>query len=501
MERFRYDLVVVGAGNAALCAAIAAREQGAKVLVLERAPEEKRGGNSYFTGGLVRFPYNGIEDVLKLIPDLSEAEIESIDVGSYSEEQFFETIARVTEYMADPELTSVVVTEAFPTMVWMREKGIRFALSTGRQAFKSGQKFKFWGEVPVEYVGGGVGLVEMLFESAQKHGLEIWYNARGHKLITNAEGRICGVKVKRAGKDVDVECPAVILAAGGFESNPQLRAQYLGPGWDLAKVRGTEFNTGDGIRMALEVGAQSYGHWSGCHAVMWDANAPTTGDRKVGESFQKHSYPLGIVVNRNGQRFLDEGADFRNYTYAKYGQEVMKQPGRYAVQIFDSKVVTKLRDEYRIREVTKAVSNTLEELASQLDIDPQGLTETVREFNASINENPYDLSVKDGKSTARLAVDKTNWALPIDTPPYYGFAVTCGITFTFGGLRVNTQSQVLDEENNPIPGLFAAGELVGGLFYQNYPGGTGLTTGAVLGKIAGERAASLALLGTEEEAD
>lgn len=501
MQRFSYDVVVVGAGNAALCAALSALEYGARVLVLERAPEEKRGGNSYFTGGLVRFPYNGIEDVLKLIPDLSEAEIEAIDVGSYSEEQFYETIARVTDYMADPELTSVVVSQAFPTMVWMREKGIRLALATGRQAFKSGQKYKFWGSAPVEYVGGGVGLVEMLFESARKHGIEIWYNARGYKLLCNAGGRICGVKVRREGKDVDVYAKAVVLAAGGFEANPQWRAQYLGPGWDLAKVRGTEFNTGDGIRMALEVGAQPYGHWSGCHAVMWDANAPVTGDRKVGESFQKHSYPLGIVVNRHGQRFLDEGAEFRNYTYAKYGQEVMKQPGRYAVQIFDSKVVHMLRDEYRIKEVTRAVADTLEELALQLDIDPQGLVETVREFNAAINDRPFDPAIKDGKATVGLKVNKSNWALPIDTPPYYGFAVTCGITFTFGGLRINTEAQVLDEENQPIPGLFAAGELVGGLFYHNYPGGTGLTTGAVFGRIAGKGAAEIARATPEVAAD
>lgn len=488
MSTPEFDVVVVGAGNAALCAAYAAQENGARVLVLERAPENKRGGNSYFTGGLIRFPYNGIEDILKLIPDLSESERESIDVGSYSEEQFFETMARVTDYMTDPELTSVVVSEALPTMIWLREKGIRFALSTGRQAFKSGTKYKFWGNAPVEFVGGGIGLVDMLFESARKLGLEVWYNARGYKLITEGN-RVVGIKVKREGQEVEVRAKAVVIAAGGFEANPQWRAQYLGPGWDLAKVRGTEYNTGDGLRMALEIGAQPYGHWSGCHAVQWDLNAPPTGDRKVAESFQKHSYPLGILVNRHGQRFLDEGADFRNYTYAKYGQEVMKQPGRMAVQIFDSKVLDKLREEYRIPQVTKAVANTLEELANALDIDPNGLVETVTEFNAAINDKPYDPTVKDGKATTGLAVNKTNWALPIDTPPYYGFAVTCGITFTFGGVRINTGAQVLDEENDVIPGLFAAGEMVGGLFYNNYPGGTGLTTGAVFGKIAGTGAA------------
>jgi tricarballylate dehydrogenase len=493
MSNQEFDVVVIGAGNAALCAALAAQENGAKVLVLERAPEHKRGGNSHFTGGLIRFPYNGIDDVRQLIPDMSDAEAGNIDVGSYSEEQFYETIARVTEYMADPELTTMVVSEALNTMKWMRSKGIRFALSTGRQAFKTPEgKYKFWGSAPIEFVGGGIGLVEMLFESAEKYGLEIWYNARGYKLITDANNKVCGVKVKREGKEIEVRAKAVVVAAGGFEANPQWRAQYLGPNWDLAKVRGTEYNTGDGLKMALEVGAQAYGHWSGCHAVQWDLNAPTMGDRKVGELYQKHSYPLGIVVNRDGKRFIDEGADFRNFTYAKYGKEVMKQPEMRAVQIFDAKTIDKTREEYRIKEVTKGTANSLEELAELLELNPQALAETVKEYNAAINDAHYDPTVKDGKSTVGLEVNKTNWALPIDTPPYYGFAVTCGITFTFGGVRINNEGQVLNEENEPIAGLYAAGEMVGGLFYHNYPGGTGLSTGAVFGKVAGTSAAAAA---------
>lgn len=489
MERVRYDVVVVGAGNAALSAALAAREYGASVLVLERAPEGKRGGNSYFTGGLVRFPYGGIADIRELIPDMSDAEADGIDVGAYPEEQFFETIARVTDYMADPELTQVVVQEALPTMKWLRSKGVRFALSTGRQAFKSGQKFKFWGNAPVEFVGGGIGLVDMLFESARRHGVEIWYSARASRLLTDNTGRVTGVLCRKDGAQVEIEAGGVVLACGGFEANPEMRARYLGPDWDLVKVRGTEFNTGDGITMALEVGAQPFGHFSGCHAVAWDLNAPATGDRKVGELFQKHSYPFGIVVNRDGERFLDEGADFRNYTYAKYGKEILKQPGRMAVQIFDAKVMHLLREEYRIPQVTKAVANTLEELAEQLEINPDGLVRTVQAYNAACSDRPYDPTVKDGKGTAGITPPKSNWALPIDSPPYVGFAVTCGITFTFGGLKVSPDSEVLDTDNQPIAGLYAAGELVGGLFYHNYPGGTGLSTGAVFGKLAGRGAA------------
>jgi tricarballylate dehydrogenase len=193
-----------------------------------------------------------------------------------------------------------------------------------------------------------------------------------------------------------------------------------------------------------------------------------------------------------GQRFIDEGADMRNYTYAKYGREVMKQPMRAAVQIFDAKTIDNVRDEYRIRQVTKAVANTIEELAEQLDIDVEGLKRTIAEFNAACQPGEYNPSILDGVATRGITPPKSNWALPIDTPPYSGFMVTCGITFTFGGLRINSEGNVLDLVDKPIPGLYAAGELVGGLFYQNYPGGTGLMNGAVFGRLSGKSAGQYA---------
>ena len=247
--------------------------------------------------------------------------------------------------------------------------------------------------------------------------------------------------------------------------------------------------------MALEVGAQSFGHWSGCHAVAWDYNAPPYGDRKVGDGFQKHSYPLGVIVNLQGERFVDEGADFRNYTYAKYGREILMQPRRAAFQIFDAKVVHMLRDEYRIREVTKATADTIEDLAGKLEIDREGLVRTVREFNAAVQEGPFNPAIKDGKCTRGITPPKSNWAQRLDTPPFVGYAVTCGITFTFGGLRIDREGRVQDTEGQPIPGLYAAGELVGGLFYHNYPGGAGLMAGAVFGRLAGGYAAKYALGG------
>jgi tricarballylate dehydrogenase len=252
---------------------------------------------------------------------------------------------------------------------------------------------------------------------------------------------------------------------------------------------------GDGIRMALEIGARPFGNWSGCHSVGWDISAPPFGDREVLDNFQKHSYPFGLIVNAKGERFVDEGADFRNYTYAKYGREVLAQPGQFAWQVFDRKVTHLLRDEYRIRQVTKVTAPTLEDLAARLDgVDPAGFLATVRAFNAAVRRDvPFDPNVKDGRCTEGLDLPKSNWANTLDEPPFEAYAITCGVTFTFGGLRIDTDARVHSTDYRPIPGLFAAGELVGGVFFHNYPGGTGLINGAVFGKIAGAGAARHAL--------
>jgi tricarballylate dehydrogenase len=485
----QYDVIILGAGNAALCAAIAALEKGAKVLALEKAPEYFRGGNTYFTGGIIRCAYNGIEDIKKLIPDMSTEEEASVEVGSYSEDEFYDDLMRVTEGLADPDLAQLLVSESHPTLLWLREHGVRFVLSFGRQAFKRGDKYHFWGGLLVEAVGAGKGLSDQQFEVAERLGMEVRYNTKGVKLIQDQTGRVIGVTAKGPNGFEDMHAKAVILASGGFESNSEMRTRYLGPGWELAKVRGIPYNTGDGIKMALDIGAQPHGHWSGCHAVAWDLNAPPTGDRTITELYQKHSYPFGLIVNVEGKRFVDEGADFRNYTYAKYGREILRQPMGFAAQIFDAKVTHLLRDEYRIQQVTKAETNTIEALADQLGIERDNLVQTIKEYNAACQEGEYNPTILDGKHTVGITPPKTNWALPIDEPPYLGFAVTCGITFTFGGLRIDPRGQVLDTEGNTMPGLYAAGELVGGLFYHNYPGGSGLTSGAVFGKIAGMSAA------------
>ena len=485
------DVIVVGAGNAAFCAALAAHERGAKVLMLEAAPEDEAGGNSRFTAGSIRVVYNGTDDIKTLVPDLTPAEIENTDFGTYTSDQFFDDMARVTQHRADPDLVELLVRRSFATLNWMREKGVRLIPIYGRQAFKVEGKFKFWGGLTVEAVGGGPGLVGMLTAAAQQHRIEIRYRSRALDLLYDGN-RVEGVRLRSNGATQELRAKSVVLASGGFEANAEWRTRYLGPGWDLAKVRGSRFNTGDGIRMALAIGASPRGNWSGCHAVQWEMNAPEFGDLAVGDQFQKHSYPFGILINATGQRFVDEGADFRNYTYAKYGRAVLEQPGQFAWQVFDQKVKHLLRDEYKIRQITRVTANTIEEFARKLEgVNPDVFLRTIREWNAAVqNDVPFNPNIKDGRGTRGLAVNKSNWSNPIDTPPFEGYAVTCGVTFTFGGLRINNDGAVLNTDYQPIRGLYAAGELVGGLFYFNYPGGTGLMSGAVFGRIAGASAAS-----------
>jgi tricarballylate dehydrogenase len=485
------DVIVVGAGNAAFCAALAAREQGASVLVLEAAPEDESGGNSRFTAGAIRVVYNGIDDIEALVPDLTAEEIATTDFGTYTEDQFFDDMARVTQDRADPDLVELLVTRSFDTLKWMTTKGVRLIPIYGRQAFKIDGRFKFWGGLTVEAVGGGPGLVQMLTAAAIKNGIQIRYDSRAVELIYE-NGRVNGVRIRKEDGLHELRSRSVILACGGFEANAEMRTRYLGPGWDLAKVRGSRWNAGDGIRMALQIGASPAGNWSGCHAVQWERNAPEFGDLAVGDQFQKHSYPFSIMINANGKRFVDEGADFRNYTYAKYGRVVLEQPGQFAWQVFDQKVKHLQRDEYRIRQITKATGNTIEELAAKLDgVNAAAFVKTVEEWNKAVRADiPFNPNLKDGRCTEGLAINKSNWANTLDAPPYEAFAVTCGVTFTFGGLRITTDGEVLNTDYKPIRGLYAAGELVGGLFFFNYPGGTGLMAGSVFGRIAGASAGS-----------
>jgi tricarballylate dehydrogenase len=489
----QYDVVVVGKGNAALCAGLSAREQGASVAMLEAASEEEHGGNSRFAGGVMRFAYASVDD-LRRVTDISDEEAAGSDFGTNTREEYLDVLYRLTSYRTDPDLSEILVNRSLDTMAWLRSKGARFILNHGRQSAMVNGKRKYFGNMPIEVNGGGAGLVQYLDTAVKKAGIDVFYEARATALIYDGE-RVSGVRAQQKGKAAEFPAKSVVLACGGFEANPEMRTRYLGPGWELAKVRGTRFNMGDGLKMALDIGACPYGNWSGCHATGWDRYAPEFGDVNVGDQFQKHSYIFGLLVNAEGKRFVDEGLDFHSFTYAKYGGEVLKQPGQFAWQVFDSKVKHLLRSEYRIKFVTKVTANSLEELAPQLEgVNAAQFLKTAREFNAAARKDiAFDHTVKDGKCTTGLSPDKTNWAQPLDTPPFDAYATTCGITFTFGGLRIDKDSgQVLDSHLHSIPGLYTAGEMVGGLFYFNYPSGTGLVSGAVFGRIAGTAAGKAA---------
>lgn len=483
-----YDVIVVGAGNAALCAAIAAKEKGAQVLVLERGPVEKRGGNSFFTDGAIRVAYNNLENIRKLIPEITDEEAEKIVMPEYNYSDFYNDLMRVTEGKSDPILADQLISKSYETISWLADLGIKFELNEN-QSFEQNGKLHFWGGLPLKTHNKGVGLIQKLFNKAEEVGIDIWYDSRATELITD-NGRITGIILEQKDKVITLNAPSVILACGSFEANKKMRSENLGEEWEKAIVRGSEFNTGDGITMALAVGAQKYGQWSGCHSIGTDYNAPKVGDfNKPGDIYKKSSFPLGLMINRNGNRFVDEGADFRNYTYAKYGREVLKQPYNTAFQVFDAKVRPLLRKEYNLEEATYHKADSLEQLAELMSVDKDQLLKTIMEYNAAVQEGEYNPTIKDGKGTVGITPPKTNWALRLDQAPYYAYPLTCGITFAFGGLHVNKEGEVLNKAGEPISGLFAAGEMVGGIFYYNYPGGSGLMSGAVFGKLAGTSAA------------
>jgi tricarballylate dehydrogenase len=478
------DVVVVGGGNAGYCAAHAAAERGRRVVLLEKAPRAHAGGNSYYTLGSIRMVHDGLGDLLEVLePDARHARTE---VPPYSAAEFLADLERVTGGRGDKELTEAVVDGSRDAVRWLHALGLRFQLMYERQARERPDgTFVFWGGSHLCNVDGGPGLMSVHERVASRLGVEVRYSSPVTGLMTDG-GSVVGVRVG----DQELPAESVVIASGGFQANAQWRQRYLGDGWQHAKVRGTPYNTGDLIHAALEIGADRGGDWSTCHSVPWDASFPENeSNRALTHRLSRYGYPLGIVVNRRGERFLDEGADFRNYTYAKYGKVILEQPGSVAFQVFDAQSQPMLAAyEYEMPGIIPVVAGSVEELAAAMDVDVDGFVQTVREFNSSIDASrPLDPAVKDGRRAAVEPV-KSNWASAIAVPPYYAYPVTCGISFTFGGLRGDVDGRVLDRSGEPIPGLFGCGETLGGLFSENYPTGAGLTAGMVIGRRAGSLA-------------
>ena len=477
------DVIVVGAGNAALIAALSAHETGARVIVLEKAPKELRGGNSYFTGGGFNFAYRP-EDAIELLADASQAEREGIEWEAYTADQYYNDLMRITEVCVNSELAELVALESLPTVKWMKAQGIRWEThhQVDVSALRNGKIHVGKGNAWYRVQGGGVGLVNALFELLERRNIGVMYGTKAVKLLLNQQGQVCGVTAKDKDGFRDIQGRAVILACGSYEANREMRLRYLGPDWEMVPIRGSRFNTGDGLRMALEIGAQAAGHWGGCHAAQVDLDAPDIADPAETDNTTRSGYQMGVIVNVAGKRFVDEGEDLRPYTYTKFAHEVLRQPQRMAVQIMDAKMFPHLSSRYTKGRYLWA--DSIGELAEKLDINVASLVKTVNEFNAAVQPGIWDLTAKDGKQAIGVFPPKSNWAIELDTPPFYAFPTKAAITFAYGGLKINRRGQVMDNEDEIIPGLYAAGEMVG-FWHYRYMGGSGLMVGAVTGRIAG----------------
>ena len=477
----RYDVVVVGGGNAAMCAALAAREKGARVLLLEKAVPEERGGNCPYTGGGFRFTHNGAEDLRPLMADPSALEGLEDAISPYTAADYRREMLEKTAGRTDPDLLETLIAESYPTVLWMRGQGIEFELSGRGARVMPGVR------VGASAVGSGPGLIAMHYTAARRHGVEVVYETKMVRLLTDDSGAVTGVLVEDAEGVQEIRAGGVVLACGGFEASGEMRSEHLGSHWGQAKVRGSRHNTGDGHRAALEVGARMAGQWMGYHGTPIDADAPDTGSPDSVDRLPRRSYPFGVMVNADGERFVDEGSDFALNNFVEMGALILKQPGGIAFQVFDSKAESLLEERYGSASAVRA--DTVGELAEKMGLDGAKVEGTIGEFNASVQEGEFDPSRLDGKGTRGIQPPKSNWAQAIDAPPFSAYRVTGGITYTFGGLKIDTSARVLDGGDRPIRGLFATGEIVGGFFYFDSLRASGLMHGAVFGRIAGAKAA------------
>lgn len=477
-----YDIIVLGSGVAGLAAALSGSEHGAHVLLVEKAPPSQRGGNSRRSGSF-RVAYGDIKSLKVLVKDL---EGKAIQVPAYTEDDYYQDLARVTNEKTNPELARTLVSNSWETLLWLRGLGVEFELSP-MDAVKVRGSVLFPPGSALRVKGGGEGeaLTTILFQRAEKQHIPVIYEAQVTSLLRNEAGRICGVSLRAGGKSKIIHGKAIVLACGGFEANAEMRSRHLGPEWEHVKIRGTTHNTGDGIRLALEAGADMAGDWGGAHAGMIDAKAPDvwSTNRAI-----RRSYHYGIIVNNEGKRFFDEGEDFEPLLYAKLGRAVLRQPGGMAFQIFDDKVRHLLSPYYS--SATQVIASSIEELAARVQIDPVALRAIIAEFNQAILDVPFNPGIKDGRGTRGITPPKSNWAQPINAPPFRAVPGVCGITFTFGGVRTDGRSRVISKEGQHIPGLYAAGATTGGLLYDHYPLGASLMQAAVFGRIAGKDAAT-----------
>jgi len=475
-----YDIVVVGHGVSGLSTAIAAHEAGADPIVLEKSPREKRGGHTHHSGGLFRFP---MED-----PDTVEHELDlDQSVEQYTRGDFMGDLMGVSEGQADEDLCSVLVDNAYDAIRWLTDHGIDWHVVDHSEEPGFGTTI---GAVQAD--GEGKEVIRRLSDRIEDLGIDVHYDTEFRGVVTDASNEVVGARAVGPEGHVRYDASSVVVAAGSYVSNAEKRTRYFGEDGDAYTVRGSRYNTGEALDGAMDAGAKPAGEWGGAHRVLNDHNAP---DVEGGRS-RINGYQYGVILNKRGERFVDEGEDFLLKTYAKFGKRVHKQPKQKAFVFFDSSV-----DDYVVSQMDSdpVEADTLEGLLAKLDFDDiDRALETIRAYNDAAPADPdFDPHSLDGTATSGLDPEKTNWAVRLDEPPYKCFPVASAITFAFGGLKITPEAEVLDRREKPITGLWAVGNSTAEFFYENYPGGSALTRGATFGRIAGANAADHALAGDE----
>ena len=488
------DVIIVGTGNAGFAAAVSASENGAKVLMLEKASEDYMGGNSALTIHM-RFAYNSFSDLLPLVKDdkqtynkLYNKKLQELSevVTEYTESDYLKDIMNVTSGKSDKILSKELVTNSLPTIKWMNKLGHLWSPTFDNPTSAN----------VVSFNGKGYGLMQRWKNIALNKGVNIKYNHQVIDLIKNNEDIISGVVAKTNNENKIYYANSVILACGSFESNAQMRAKYLGEQWRNVKLRGIPNNTGEGLEMAISHGAIPYDDWSTCHASPQDINRPDydlPGENKSGDYWSRYAYPFSIMVNINGNRFIDEGETWRGLTYAKTGKAILEQKNNMAFQLFDSKHV-KAGVLKKYKNPTKYQAGTLIDLANKIKItDKENFINNINTFNKAVQSGNYNPHKLDGKKVKNIFPSRSNWALPLDNPPYLAYPVICGMTFCYGGLKTSINGELINKNGDIINGLYAVGEMVGGLWHNNYPSGGGMMAGAVFGKNAGKHASNKAI--------
>lgn len=477
------NIVVAGAGLTGLAAAISAREAGADVVLLEKGSRADVGGNAAFSGGLFLFCYDGPDDLTSITQDFEPGmHAEKIVAPPYTREAYAAELTAMSDGRADPDLVEALAERSLDTVRWLSAKGVRFTFNrTVGAGVRDGVLHIPPGQILTstgEGMSRGFEVIKPLLRHAERIGVELRWSTPLADVVRDGE-RVMGALTG----DGVLPADAVVIASGGFQASRELRLQHLGPHWENVKLRGTRQATGDGIAAALRAGADSAGTWSSCHSAAVDPTMPAPERSEASPPFPLHGFWLGVLVNRDGERFVDEGPGPWVKNYSKMGKAIMGQPGREAYEIFDQRTAARVADEFAGAAVP-VTAPTLPELAEQIGVPVDALVRTVEEFNRAC---------RDDGSTNGVTPAKSHWATRLDRPPFVAYHAVAGLTFTFGGVRIDPDGRALASDGTPVPGLYAAGEATGGLFYGDYPGGAALMRAAVFGRSAGRTAVTEAL--------